>query len=125
MSAILLTLPAELGAILLKAAVAKYIEGAGTSAEMVSRAAAVKAVATMLDQAALGTISLTQLASMTEAELTSAKMSVSTQILVNGLVQVVTAALPLANSGLITAALGAQANVFLQDVISVCGTFGA
>lgn len=124
MSANLLSLPAALGAIILKWATARYIESAGaTSAEMTARAQSVKALAATADAVALGTMPLSQLATATAPELVTAKVSVSDQILVNGLVTLLGGALPTGN--LLTAALGAEANVFLQDVIGVCTTFGA
>jgi hypothetical protein len=124
MSANLLNLPAALGALILKWATAKYIEAAGaTSAEMLARAQAVKSLATAADAVAIGAMSLAQLATATATELAAAKMSVSNQILINGLLQLIGGALPTGN--LLTAALGAQANVFLQDVIAVCASFGA
>jgi hypothetical protein len=124
MSANILNLPAALGALVLKWATAKYIEGAGaTSADMLARAQTVKALASTLDAVAVGTMTLAQLATATAAELTSANVSASTQILINGLLALLGGAIPTGN--LISAALGAEANVFLQDVIAVCTTFGA
>jgi hypothetical protein len=124
MSANLLNLPAALGALILKWATAKYIEAAGaTSAEMLVRAQSVKALASTLDAVALGSMTLSQLSTATAADLEKGGTSVSAQILVNGLVNLIGAALPTGN--LITAALGAEANVFLQDVIQVTTTFGA
>jgi hypothetical protein len=124
MSANLLNLPAALGALILKWATAKYIEAAGaTSAEMLARAQSIKALATAADAVAVGAMSLAQLATATAADLAAAKVSVSNQILINGLLQLIGGSLPSGN--LLTAALGAQANVFLQDVIAVCASFGA
>lgn len=124
MSANLLNLPAALGALILKWATAKYIEAAGaTSADMTARATSIKAIATALDQAAIGTITLGTLTTLAAADLEKAGQSVSTQIAVNGLLNLLGAAVPTGN--MISAALGAAANVFLQDVIAVCTTFGA
>jgi hypothetical protein len=124
MSANILNLPAALGALILKWATAKYIEGAGaTSADMLARAQSVKTLATALDQAALGGITLAQLATMAAADLTKANVPISTQVLINGLIALIASAVPTGN--LITAALGAQADIFLKDVIATCTTFGA
>lgn len=124
MSTNLLNLPAALAALILKYAVAKYIEAAGaTSAEMLARAQTVKAIAAEIDGVALGTMSLQQLTTAEAAELASKNVSVSAQIAISGLLALVNGAVPTGN--LLSAALGAEANVFLQDVIAVCTTFGA
>jgi hypothetical protein len=122
MSTNLLNLPAALGALVLKWATAKYIEAAGaTSVEMTERAKSLKALATAADGVALGTTTLAQLSAVAAADIS--KGSVSNQILVSGLLSLIGSALP--TGDLLTAALGAEANVFLQDVIAVCTTFGA
>ncbi len=124
MSANLLNLPAALAAIVLKFAIAKYIEAAGAEpGAILARAQTVKAMATQIDAVALGTMTLTQLAAASAAELQKSNTSVSAQILINGLATLVGGALPTGN--LLTAALGAEANVFLKDVIDTCTTFGA
>lgn len=124
MSANPLNLPAALGALVLKWAVAKYIEAAGaTSAEMTARAQIVKAIATSLDQVALGKMTLQQLVTADAALLQKNQVAVSSQIAVQGLLNLLGSAVPTGN--LLSAALGAMADVFLQDVIATCTSFGA
>jgi hypothetical protein len=120
----LASIPAALGQLVLKFAVAKYIEAAGSSADMVARAQSIKAVASAIDGVALGSTSVSTLVSQTAAELAKSNVSVSSQLLINGLVQLVTSALPV-SGGVVSAVGGAVANVFLQDVIAVTSTFGA
>lgn len=122
----ILALPAELGALVLKFAVAKYIEGAGSATgAMTSRAATLKAIATEISGVASGTLTIAQLQAATAAELASKNVAVSTQIVVNGLVSILSAALPGPTSGLISAAISADVNMFAQDVIAVCASYGA
>jgi len=120
----ILSLPAELGALILKFAVAKYIEGAGaTPGAMTARATALKAIASEISGVASGTFTIAELQAATAAVLEGKNVSVSTQILVNGLIGLLSSALP--TGGLISAALAADVNLFAQDVTQVCTTFGA
>jgi hypothetical protein len=121
----LASIPAALGQLILKFAVAKYIEAAGsTPGAMTERASSIKAIATAIDGVALGTTSVGVLVSQTAADLAKNNVSVSSQLLINGLTELVTAALPV-SGGLLSAVNGALANVFLQDVIAVATSFGA
>jgi hypothetical protein len=126
MSAIL-ALPAELGALVLKFAVAKYIEGAGSApGAMTARASALKAIATEISGVAAGTVTISQLQAATAAALAAKNVAVSTQILVNGLVSVLSGIFPTGlNAGLISAALSADVNLFSQDITAVCTSYGA
>jgi hypothetical protein len=125
MSAIL-TLPAELGGLVLKFAVAKYIEGAGsTPGAMSSRASAIKTIATEVAGVAAGTFTIAQLQAATAATLSTKSVAVSTQILVNGLFALLSNAVPGPAAGLISAAISADVNLFAQDVIAVCTLYGA
>jgi hypothetical protein len=121
----LLSLPGALGQLVLKWGTAKYIEAAGASADILSRAQAVKAIATEIDGVALGTVTVAQLQAMAATELASKGLKTSDQILVGGLMQLIGAALPAANAGLLSAAVSAEANLVLQDIIAVCTSFGA
>lgn len=123
MSAIL-GLPGEIGALLLKFATAKYIESAGAG-QMTQRAAVIKAVATEIEGVTSGAITVGQLATTTAAVIQSKGIPMSSQILLQGLSGLVTTALPTANSGLLEAALAADAKLFLDDVIQVASSFGA
>lgn len=124
MSANILNLPATLAALILNWAVAKYIESAGSApGAMLARAQTLKTLATTIDAAATGGMTLQQLAAAAAADLTKAGVSVSTQILINGLLNEIALAVPTGN--LISAALAAQADLFLKQVITTCGTFGA
>jgi hypothetical protein len=126
MSANLLSLPGELAQLLLRWGIGKYIEAAGSAAgAMTARATAIKAIATEASGVVTGGITIAQLQAFTVAELTSKKIAPSTQILVSGLISLISAVVPSANAGLISAALAADANLFLQDVISVCSSYGA
>lgn len=126
MSAIL-SLPAELGTLVLNFAVAKYIEGAGSApGAMTSRATALKAIASQIQAVASGTMTLAQLQAATAAELAAKNVPVSTQLLVNGLVGLLAQAVPIGPSGgLISAALSGDVNLFANDVITVCSSYGA
>jgi hypothetical protein len=122
----ILTLPAELGALLLKFIVAKYIEGAGSAAgAMTARASALKAIATEIAGVAAGTFTLAQLQAATAEALAAKSVAVSTQVLVNGLIGILSNVIPTANSGLISAALAADVNLFAQDVIAIATSYGA
>lgn len=122
----ILSLPAELGAVVLKFAVAKYIEGAGSAAgAMTSRAAALKAIATDIAQVATGAMTVAELQKATAAALAAKNISISTQIAVNGLLNVLSVVPVGPSAGLISAAIGADVNLFAQDVISVCTAYGA
>ena len=126
MSAIL-SLPAELGGLVLKFAVSKYIEGAGAAAgAMTALAAALKALATEISAVASGTMTLAQLQAATAAQLAEKKVPVSTQILVNGLVSVLGTVFPVGPAGgLVSAALAGDVNLFAQDVIATATLYGA
>lgn len=123
----ILSLPAELGALVLKFAVAKYIEGAGSApGAMTQRATALKAIATEIAGVASGTVSIAQLQQMTAEQLAASKIPQSTQLVINGLVGLLSTAVPLGPSGgLISAAISGDVNVFAQDVIAVCSSYGA
>jgi hypothetical protein len=113
-----------LGQLILKYAIAKYIEAAGTSEAMIARAANIKAIATEIDSAVLGTITVAELTAATQTELAAKSLSVSNQILVTGLFNLVTSVLPAAKSTFLSAAIAAEADVFLKDVIAVAAQFG-
>lgn len=121
----LLSLPATLGQLLLKWATAKYIEAAGSAEEMAARAKTVKGLATGIDGAVLGTMTIAQLQAVATADLAGKSLKASDQILINGLVGLISSVLPAADSGFLNAAVGAEVNLFLQDVIAVCTEFGA
>lgn len=122
----LLSLPANIGQLVLKWATAKYIEAAGTTAaDWLARAQHVKALAVEIDQTVLGNMTIAQLQALTTADLTAKNMKPSEQILVTGLVGLIATALPAANTGLISAAISADVNLGLTDVEAVCSSFGA
>ena len=126
MSINLLNLPGALEALALKFATAKYIEAAGpTPAEQLARAQTVKAIASMVDGAGMGTTTIAQLQTMATTELQSKSLTVSNQLLVTGLVGLIGSVLPTAGASILSTAIAAEANVFLQDVIAVCTSFGA
>lgn len=121
----LLNLPEQLGAIVLKWSVAKYIEGAGPSpANMLARAQTLKAIASELSGLAAGTVTVSQIQTLASSELTAKGVSVSNQLLIQGLLNLLQANMPV-GGGLIQAALAADVNVFLADVTTVAGSFGA
>jgi hypothetical protein len=126
MSAIL-AIPAEIGALVLKFAVAKYIEGAGSApGAMSTRASALAAIASEIQGVAAGTVTIAQLQAATAAQLQAKGVAPSTQILVNGLVEVLSGIFPTGPSaGLISAALAADVNLFASDVIAVADTYTA
>jgi hypothetical protein len=122
----ILALPANIGQLILKWATAKYIEAAGsTPAEWLARAQHVKSLASEIDQTVLGTLTVAQLQALTTADLSSKNMKPSEQILVTGLVGLIANVLPAANTGLLSAALGADVNLVLVDIETVATSFGA
>jgi len=120
----ILSLPAELGQLVLSFAVAKYIEGAGSAAgAMTGRAQALKAILTEIQGVAKGTITIQQLQQATAQVLASKGVSVSTQLLVNGLLGILASTFPGPTSGLISAAIAADVNVFATAGIAVCNQY--
>ena len=126
MSAII-GLPAALGSLILEWGISKYIEAAGkTPAEQLLRAQAIKAIVTDIDLTVLGQMSVSNLATATLAQLQSSNISVSTQILVNGLVTEISAVFPvLPNGSLLGAANEALVDQFLKNILSVTAKYGA
>jgi hypothetical protein len=126
MSAII-GLPAALGSLILEWGISKYIEAAGkTPAEQLLRAQAIKAIVMDIDLTVLGQMSVSNLATATLAQLQSSNISVSTQILVNGLVTEISAVFPiLPNGSLLGAANEALVDQFLKNILSVTAKYGA
>lgn len=121
-----LNLSAELGTIALDFAVAKYIEGAGSAAgAMTTRAKDLKAIATEVQGVAEGTITIAELETDAAAALTAKGLTVSEQILVTGLVNLLSSIIPSVNptSGLLGAALAGDVNLFATQVISICNKY--
>lgn len=115
---------ADLASVVLQFAIAKYIEKAGTSAEMLARAQTIKAIATEADEVALGSMTVAQLQTATLEQITNAKISVSNQVLVTGLVDEISSVLP-AQGTLLGAAISGASDQFLKQVMAVCARFGA
>jgi hypothetical protein len=116
-----------LGSLILEWGISKYIEAAGkTPAEQLLRAQAIKAIVMDIDLTVLGQMSVSNLATATLAQLQSSNISVSTQILVNGLVTEISAVFPiLPNGSLLGAANEALVDQFLKNILSVTAKYGA
>ena len=120
-------LPAALGSLILEWGIGKYIEAAGnTPAEQLLRAQAIKGIVTDIDLTVLGQMSLSNLATATLSQLQAANISVSTQILVNGLTTEISSVFPvLPNGSLLGAANAALVDQFLKNILSVTAKYGA
>ncbi len=105
-------------------ATAEYITKAGNTTAQLARAQKVKAIAIEIQGLDNGTVSIAQLEAAIAADI--AKLPVPDQILANELVAVIVANLGVqVQSGVLNAALQAQVNLIMNDVIAACKLFGA
>lgn len=105
-------------------ATAEYIAQASGTAAQLARAQKVKAIAVEIQGLDTGTVTIAQLAATVQADI--AKLSPPDQILANGLLTIIMANLGVqTQSGVLNAALTAEVNVVMNDVIAAAKLYGA
>lgn len=107
-------------------AVAKYVEHAGDLTAQTARATRIKQIVTEVQGLLAGSVTIAQLQALTASDVANLNLSEADNILVNGLVSIVTSDLNLkVGAGILQAAASGIVNEFLTDILLTTAAYGA